>query len=245
MTVTTGRAGGAPAPAPDGTAVRSTAVGSAAVLTSVGAVVALHVLRPNLGPAGHRLSEYAVGPWGWLMTAAFLGFTGGLLAVRRGLPAHGRLGPVRALLGVGAVGMVVSAVFETDVTAPHAAREVIHSTASSGAFLSLVAAAVWTVTGARAVLAWPTPTVVPDGIVTLAVLGAVVSPLAHDGPWTGAVQRASYVVLVIWLLLLSRARPVAAPPPRHRRRRPPRRSPLTRLIRSLRRHLSRPRRGGA
>lgn len=241
MTVATGRAGDAPAPAPDGTTVRSTTAGAAAVLTSAGAVVALHVLRPDLGPAGHRLSEYAVGPWGWLMTAAFLLFAGGLPGVRRGLPTQGRLGPVRLLLGVGAVGMVVSAAFETDVTAPDAAREVIHSTASSGAFLSLVAAAVWTVTGARAVLAWPTPTVVPDVVVTLAVLGAVVSPLAHDGPWTGAVQRVSYVVLVIWLLLLSRARPVAAPPRRHRRRRPPRRSPLTRSLRRGRR----PRRGGA
>ena len=37
------------------------------VLLSLGlaCVVALHVLRPDLGPAGHRISEYAIGPYGY------------------------------------------------------------------------------------------------------------------------------------------------------------------------------------
>ena len=180
-------------------------VGAAAVLASFGAVVALHLLRPDLGPAGHRLSEYAVGPWGWLMTTAFVTFAGGLLILRRRLPAQGRLGPVRQLLGVAAVGMAVSTVFETDVTASDALREAVHSTASSGAFLALVVAAVWTATAARAAVAWPTSPAVPDVAAALAVLGATVSPILHDGPWTGVVQRASYLALVTWLLLLSRA----------------------------------------
>ena len=41
-------------------------------LIGVGAVVALHVLRPELAPVSHRLSEYAIGRYGGLMTAAFV-----------------------------------------------------------------------------------------------------------------------------------------------------------------------------
>ena len=41
-------------------------------LIGVVAVVALHVLRPDLAPMSHRLSEYAIGRYGGLMTAAFV-----------------------------------------------------------------------------------------------------------------------------------------------------------------------------
>ena len=34
-------------------------------------IVALHVLRPDLNPIQRPTSEYAVGPYGWLMTSAF------------------------------------------------------------------------------------------------------------------------------------------------------------------------------
>jgi hypothetical protein len=201
-----------PAPAPPRSGWwAATAV--VAFASSAAAVVCLHLLRPDLSPADHRLSEYAVGPWGWLMTTAFVTFAGGLLALRRALPARGRLGPVRLLLGVAALGMAASAAFETDVSRPDALRETIHSTASTSAFLSLVAAAVWTATIGRGAAAWRTSAAVPDLVTGLAALGAVISPIAHDGPWTGAVQRASYVVLMIWLVLASRAADGAAAGP--------------------------------
>lgn len=44
---------------------------AAATLIAAAAVLALHVLRPDLEPASHRLSEYAIGPWGWLTTSVF------------------------------------------------------------------------------------------------------------------------------------------------------------------------------
>lgn len=180
------------------------AVGVAAVLTSVGLVVALHVLRSELGPAGHRLSEYAVGPWGWLMTAAFVAFAAGALAVRRTLPAGGRLRPVRAALAVAVVGLVLSAVFETDVATPDAPREMVHSLASTSALLALVAAAVWSVTYARAAVVWRRASGAATVAATLAALATAVSPAAHDGPWTGAVQRLCYFALAAWLFLLCR-----------------------------------------
>lgn len=215
------RAGRCGPPAGPGAPRRPAVVGAAAVLTSVAAVAALHVLRPELDPAGHRLSEYAVGPWGWVMTGAFVAFAVGLWSLRHGVPTHGPLRPARALLAVAAAGMTVSAVFETDAMRPDALREVVHSTASSGAFLALVAAALWTATVARSACAWSTPPALPDALTALALLGAIAGPIAHDGPWTGAVQRASYLVLIVWLVVLSRG--VAAPRSdrRRKRRRPP------------------------
>jgi uncharacterized protein DUF998 len=45
------------------------------------AILSLHVLRPDFNPVTHRLSEYAIGPYGYLMTAAFLFACLGLLAL--------------------------------------------------------------------------------------------------------------------------------------------------------------------
>lgn len=47
----------------------------------LGAIVSLHLLRPDFNPVTHRLSEYAIGPFGYLMTAAFLFACLGLLAL--------------------------------------------------------------------------------------------------------------------------------------------------------------------
>ena len=46
-------------------------LGRGLVLVAVGVVVALHVVRPELDPLAHRLSDYANGDHGWLMAVAF------------------------------------------------------------------------------------------------------------------------------------------------------------------------------
>ena len=53
------------------------------VLLSIGlgCVVALHLLRPELAPVRHRLSEYANGRYGYVMTAAFLSIGIGMVAL--------------------------------------------------------------------------------------------------------------------------------------------------------------------
>jgi hypothetical protein len=189
---------------PHGSRVAADAA-AAAVLVGAGAVLALHRLRPDLAPASHRLSEYAVGSWGWLMTLSFAAMATGVWLLRRALPPDTRLRPVRALLAVTAAGLMLSALFRTDVTDPNAARETVHTLASGGALLSLVAAAVWTVTLGREAIGWRRARVPAAGATSLAVLGVVISPATHDGPWTGVVQRLSYVALVVWMLLVCRA----------------------------------------
>lgn len=175
---------------------------AATVLAAAGAVLALHVLRRDLEPASHRLSEYANGPWGWLMTSAFVMVAAGVWLLRRALPAGGPLRPMRALLAVAAAGFLVSAAFPTDPTMPDAVRERVHSVASTGALITLAAAALWTVTLGAAAIGWRRgPAAVA---VAVAALGVLFSPLAHDSRWTGAVQRLCYAALTVWLLLLCR-----------------------------------------
>ena len=62
------------------------------------AVVALHVLRPEYDPVSRVTSNYAVGPYGYLMTATFFAFAAALFVLSFGLsrvlatPAQSRLG---------------------------------------------------------------------------------------------------------------------------------------------------------
>lgn len=185
------------------------------LLGSVAAVVALHRLRPDLGPLGHRVSEYAVGPWGWVMTAAFFGLAVGVWMVRRGLAPSPSTPDdhvvLRTLLAVAAAGLVASALFETDPAAMGAPAELVHSVASSAAIVALVLAAVWTSTIGRRTFAWPGTRWAADAAAGLAAVGLVLGPVTHDGLWTGAVQRGSYLAIVAWLVMLARA---AAPRPR-------------------------------
>jgi hypothetical protein len=50
---------------------------------SIAAIVMYHILmsalifvRPDIDPSWHTISEYAIGPWGWVMSLAFI--TGGI-----------------------------------------------------------------------------------------------------------------------------------------------------------------------
>ena len=55
------------------TLVRYSALGSLfGVLIFTVLVIALHVLRPQMNPLSHAISEYALGPFGFLMTIAFV-----------------------------------------------------------------------------------------------------------------------------------------------------------------------------
>ena len=44
----------------------------AAVITYQITLIALIVIRPDLDPSWHTISEWAIGPYGWIMSLAFL-----------------------------------------------------------------------------------------------------------------------------------------------------------------------------
>jgi hypothetical protein len=187
-------------------ALRFGSTGSAAaVVVALAIVLGLHVLRRDLEPASHRLSEYAVGPWGWLMTSAFVLVAVGVWLLRRALPASTLLRPVRALLALAVVGFAVSGLVPTDPATPDAVSETVHSAASAGALMASAAAAMWTVTIGVESIAWRRALGPARVVTAVAGLAVVMGPWVHDGPWTGAVQRLSVAALAVWLLLVSHA----------------------------------------
>ena len=87
----------------------------------VAALVLLHILRPDYTPVDHMISDYAVGRFGWVMTTAFVALSAGCLMLGLGMAAAGprsiagRCAVV--LLWVATVGMLVTAIFPTDLEA--------------------------------------------------------------------------------------------------------------------------------
>ncbi len=88
-----------------------------AAAVSLITLAALHILKPDLHPSRTMISQYALGPYGWVMALCFAAFgvASGSLAVAM-VPAvrslGGRIGI--ALLLTAAVGLVMAARFPMD-----------------------------------------------------------------------------------------------------------------------------------
>jgi hypothetical protein len=196
---------------------------AALVLLTIGlaCIVALHLLRRDLAPGGHRISEYAIGPYGPLMATAFVAVGLGLVAlgiavatsgpVAASVSASGDVTPVdrwspliAATMVVAGLGMVASGIWRTDPGRSGTTTDAIHSAASASATVALiVAAVVWSVVLRR-----------PGGghrgqrrfdvgaalAILAAVLGAL-SPALHRSSWTGISQRLLWLTLLTWLMV--------------------------------------------
>lgn len=101
---------------------RSRIVGSGALallssITFVVLVALLHLIRTDLAPRGHVLSEYALGPTGWIMTLAFLALAASFVALLIALKPYlsGWRGVVGIVaLAVAAVGATLGGAFPMD-----------------------------------------------------------------------------------------------------------------------------------
>lgn len=109
----------------------------------VALIAALHFLSPEFNPIERPTSEYAVGPFGYLMTAAWvclsLSTWALIIGLRRDLsrPAQSRLG--LSFLGIWGVGLLVAATFPIDLDgAPPTLAGTIHAINGPLIFLSLI-----------------------------------------------------------------------------------------------------------
>ena len=173
--------------------------------TAVACVVALHVIRPRVSPVERRLSEYALGPFGWLMDTAFATTAAGLSALAIFLRhSSGRPRLVPAALVVAAVALVLSAVYRLD------GGDAIHRWASGTAGSAVVVAAVgWSVVGIGRRRRWRRGTDMPLALAALGLAG--VSPILHETFLTGISQRLVWAALIAWSVVVTITELAASP----------------------------------
>jgi hypothetical protein len=176
-------------------------VSIALLAAALACIVVLHVVRRDLAPARHRISEYALGPHGELMAAAFVCLGAGVLALAWPLATAAapwsRL--VLVVVTASGVGMVISGIFRTDPQRSGVTTDAIHSYASAISTMALIGTALLCSVSRRALTHR-----LSRITVVLAVLGAILgalSPFLHHSSWTGVSQRLLWLTLLAWLIL--------------------------------------------
>lgn len=163
---------------------------------------ALHILRRDLSPATHFISEYAVGRYGWLMASALVILGCGTLSLSVGiamtLGKHpvGRVGTV--ILGVSGIATVLIGLFRTDIDGrPATLAGAIHGRAALVA-ISLEAISVLVLTPVFFRSSRWRPFRVVSGVLAVAVVLGITlyAVLPH-----GAGERLIVYTLVLWLFL--------------------------------------------
>lgn len=178
------------------------------------AAITLHLLPTGFNPVTHELSDYANGPYGWLMTVGFLGLglgLGSLLLVwivARGHDA-GLLSPATLLLlGVWGAARFLAAFFHDDL--PAAVPTVhgrIHNVLGALAFFSVSIAMILASRSFRREPHWSSLSRLSRVLGVLALIATLlfvggVESRSPTHPVLGLSERVFYVCAIVWLLLV-------------------------------------------
>ncbi|MEV5898032.1 DUF998 domain-containing protein [Nonomuraea fuscirosea] len=190
--------------------------GIAGILVFVGLIATLHVIDPDRDPIGTTVSEYVLGPYGWLLSFAALAFGLGVLALTTATAAilpspRPRTG--LTLLTLAGLGMVVVGAFPTDPIDPTDPRfvttsGVIHAAAGILAFTCFAIAGPLLTRPIRKA----TSTARLDGLTFLPPAGYAIfwatgildhqlGGLFGNRSATGLGERLMAVTFIIWLII--------------------------------------------
>jgi hypothetical membrane protein len=203
-----------------GVMISARAVSIVGFVVGIGFVVNLHVLRTDLPPAAHRLSEYATGPHGWMMTTSFVALGCGLIALGVSLRSTSLWArnswAIPALAFLAGSATILSGIFQTGASTT---EESIHSFTSAIAVVAVVMLALAYSSRRARRRSSSTPDAIGLTLAGIAFALAALSPLLHHTRWTGLGQRALWIVLIAWLLrtawIDAPASPTAVLVPRH------------------------------
>lgn len=173
------------------------------------AIVALHFLRPETDPIARTTSEYAVGPYGYVMGTAFLAMAlamlGLVMALRHRAPAEVRSRWGLALLTWWGVAVIVAMVFPIDVqgTAPTTAGT-IHRINGPIGFLAATAGVFLLSRRFGRHDRWRRihRPALALSVVMMAAFVALALSLATQVGFAGLAQRMALTALVAWVLLV-------------------------------------------
>lgn len=174
------------------------------------AVSVLHFLRPEYNPINHAVSNYAVGPFGYLMTSAFYVLALSVMVLAASLSFSIALNMASRvailLLCLSSCGIVVMGIFPGDVHALHPPATIsgmIHWSAAAFAFLCIMVAAFLLASSFKTDNRFQRFQR-PCFVLAMAMIGALLlyGVLALVG-WIGIGQRIYLAVCLLWLLLLA------------------------------------------
>jgi hypothetical membrane protein len=201
---------------------RAAQLAMVAIITYQLLLIALIFLRPDLAPSWHTVSEWAIGPYGWIMSSAFLisGLSYSALFVMLKSQLYGSLGRIGlGILLICVIGAIGVGIFRTDpmpMHSPLSTRGRLHVIFGTSQLLLLPFAALlinlslahqnkgWA--SARRVLLW-TAGLPLFGFVSFAVYSAIfVFPLGPDayGPGVniGWPPRFAFFTYMLWVVTL-------------------------------------------
>ena len=171
-------------------------------------IIAMHVLSPGIDPVNRPTSEYAIGPFGYLMTSAFVALSVATWSLVLGL--HRTLDPQGAqriglfFLGWFGIALLIAAVFQIDAEgAPDTFHGSVHRISGPIAFLSLTLGTNFTTRLFRLHESWRrisrVATVLALAMIPEFIAGGVT---ASRGVGAGIAQRIMIATFATWYLVV-------------------------------------------
>jgi hypothetical protein len=171
-------------------------------------IAALHFVRPDVNPVLEPISNYAVGPYGFLFTAAAIG--GGLAALALalglylGIAPPGRSYVGLSLLGLYGVSELLGGIFPIEVGVETTTVGAIHNIVGNIAFFGLPIAAILLSLGTGKDERWRSfrlPALALAGVVVLMVVLTMAG--FNIGIGFGVLQRLFNVAAMLWMLVVA------------------------------------------
>jgi hypothetical membrane protein len=185
-----------------------------ALLTIVGIVdfllnfTALHFLRPDVNPVLEPMSNYAVGPYGFLFIAADIGLSLAALALAFGLylgiAPRGRSYVGLFLLALFGVSVLLAGIFPIDVGGEATTFGIIHNIVGNISFFGFPIAVILLSLGMGKDERWRTfrrPALALSMVVVLTVILTIVG--SNLGIGYGVNQRIANVAALVWMLAVA------------------------------------------
>ena len=185
-----------------------------ALLTIVGVAVcllnftALHFLRPDVNPVLEPMSNYAVGPYGFLLTAADIGSGLAALALTFGLylsiapPGRSYVGLF--LLGLYGVSVLLAGIFPIDVGGEATTFGTIHNIVGNISFFGFPIGVILLSLGMGKDERWRSFRRTALALSLLVVLTVILTMVGSNiGIGFGLTQRLANVTALAWMLLVA------------------------------------------
>lgn len=178
------------------------------ILYASAALALLHFLRPDYTPRSHMISDYAVGHFGWLMQTVFVAMSLSYIFLAVGLNRSGLRSLIArlaiSLLVVASIGLIISAIFPTDLeesTVSTRAGDIHAISFFINVGCSILVALILPVAYGKHP-AWRSFRVESTLLAALILIAFVIQfRTLHRGAPYGITNRAFVVVLFLWILV--------------------------------------------